>query len=657
MARPPTRGADSEVLPRYVFLEPLLSGARVLEVDAVALTGGSSARFLLERGALHVTAIDPDEAAVGRATGDPDLQLDNLSFRAADYRQLRNGDYDLVIVHSAPHVVSEPKALVALKHQLASSGRLVLVVRRPAGVALSDPSRPGAEKPPRDEEVVAALRKSFQSVEVAAQTAFVGYSITPTGVEEPATALDESLADNAAPAYYLYICGTRPAGLDTAALTPLPSQVMKDLLSGGKASADAEPTISLFDDFDQELANQRIRELEGRTAAALEESRRSELQLAQALAERDHLRTKLQSAGEAPAPAAAAAPGEELEQLRAALASRDQEVAARDAAIQAQLETARSEVETARTHLLAQREELESELRRSTQRIEQLTADLVARGAELQARDADLQARHGELEAQRQGVQAELQKERQRAEDLTFALASKQTELDTARLDFNAQWNKATERIQQLTSEVLAKGTELQARDAAIQARYQELEGGRAELSGRMEQLAAELAAKREELESTRGELSARARELDSARTDLTRLSEQLTSELSYRQKELDATRAELQADVDRASKKVEELTAELALRQGEVDSAKQRADQLGSELEDSRKRVEQLSAERESGRAELSGRAEQLSSDLAARQAELDAAQKRSEQLSSDLAARQAELDAAQKRAEQLSS
>src|SRR6185295_20241973 len=123
------------------------------------------------------------------------------------------------------------------------------------------------------------------------------------------------------PAYHLYICGTRASGLDTAALTPLPSQVMKDLLSGGKG-AD-EPALSLFDDFDQDLANQRIRDLEVRASGALEEAQKSELQLAQALAERDHLRTKLVEG--APAPPAQADPAE-LASIRELLESAQQEL-------------------------------------------------------------------------------------------------------------------------------------------------------------------------------------------------------------------------------------------------------------------------------------------------------------------------------------------
>ena len=53
MARVFTRGAESEVLPRYVFLEPLLAGARVLEVDAVALTSGKGKVVLLGFRAQH----------------------------------------------------------------------------------------------------------------------------------------------------------------------------------------------------------------------------------------------------------------------------------------------------------------------------------------------------------------------------------------------------------------------------------------------------------------------------------------------------------------------------------------------------------------------------------------------------------------------------
>ena len=58
----------------------------------------------------------------------------------------------------------------------------MVVLRFPAGLSLSEVSRGADEPPPAEEELLTLLRKSFQSVELAVQTAFVGYSITPMGV-------------------------------------------------------------------------------------------------------------------------------------------------------------------------------------------------------------------------------------------------------------------------------------------------------------------------------------------------------------------------------------------------------------------------------------------------------------------------------------------
>ncbi|HLT31759.1 MAG TPA: hypothetical protein VK013_17110, partial [Myxococcaceae bacterium] len=61
------RLGPSELLPRYIFAEGLLARRRVLEIGAVATTGGTSARFLLTRGARLVLAADEDAAAIAEA--------------------------------------------------------------------------------------------------------------------------------------------------------------------------------------------------------------------------------------------------------------------------------------------------------------------------------------------------------------------------------------------------------------------------------------------------------------------------------------------------------------------------------------------------------------------------------------------------------------
>src|SRR5512141_188318 len=114
MATAPSHLAESEILPRYIFLEPLLSKARVLEIGAVAATGGRGARMLLDRGASPVVALDENPAAVARAASDPDVAAEGIEFRAGDWRELGDGTFDLVILHDCSGLIADPKLLDVL---------------------------------------------------------------------------------------------------------------------------------------------------------------------------------------------------------------------------------------------------------------------------------------------------------------------------------------------------------------------------------------------------------------------------------------------------------------------------------------------------------------------------------------------------------------
>ena len=80
-----------------------------------------------------------------------------------------------MIVHGAASLAEDKARLPALKSLLSRIGHLVLVVRRPDGLSLSD-LRNGSAK---EEEVdlVAVTQANFRSVELAHQTVFFGYSI------------------------------------------------------------------------------------------------------------------------------------------------------------------------------------------------------------------------------------------------------------------------------------------------------------------------------------------------------------------------------------------------------------------------------------------------------------------------------------------------
>jgi len=114
MARAPTRGGEGEILPRYVFLEPLLADARVLEVGAVSLTGGRSASFLKDRGAASVLALDEAEA-IERARKDRGVAREGLDFRPGDYKELPAGLFDLIFLHSAAPLATDHQRIAILK--------------------------------------------------------------------------------------------------------------------------------------------------------------------------------------------------------------------------------------------------------------------------------------------------------------------------------------------------------------------------------------------------------------------------------------------------------------------------------------------------------------------------------------------------------------
>jgi hypothetical protein len=113
-----------EVETHYRALRTLFAGRRVLELDAVAATGGRSAALLLDLGAASVVASDADAEAVARAKGAL-AASSALSFAEA---AALPGDCDVVVVHGA--------ARVAAAVELA--GKVAVVVLIHDGAALAE---------------------------------------------------------------------------------------------------------------------------------------------------------------------------------------------------------------------------------------------------------------------------------------------------------------------------------------------------------------------------------------------------------------------------------------------------------------------------------------------------------------------------------------
>ena len=169
------RNGAGELLARYSFLEPLLEGRRVLEVGAARATEGASALFLAERGAAAVLSIEAEDADLeaARRTGHHPF----VQFHATRPPALRAGTFDLILLADGGSLASAPEEVADLRRLLASGGRLVTAI--PAGGAglpdlLGEPSDP---EPPEYEKFVNALADHFPLVEVAAQTATVGWVV------------------------------------------------------------------------------------------------------------------------------------------------------------------------------------------------------------------------------------------------------------------------------------------------------------------------------------------------------------------------------------------------------------------------------------------------------------------------------------------------
>src|SRR5262249_61341494 len=101
------RLGPSELLPRYIFAEALFAGRSVLEIGAVASTGGRSAQFLTARGARSGLACDADLAAVGAAQ--QAFARPNLCYRAEGPDDLETGRFVLVLLAALTQCVHRPE--------------------------------------------------------------------------------------------------------------------------------------------------------------------------------------------------------------------------------------------------------------------------------------------------------------------------------------------------------------------------------------------------------------------------------------------------------------------------------------------------------------------------------------------------------------------
>ena len=598
------RNGAGELLARYSFLEPLLEGRRVLEVGAARTTGGASALFLAERGAAAVLSIEPEEAdlAAARAAGPHPF----VQFQVARPAALRPGAFDLVLLADGSSFASAPHGVAELRRLLAPGGRLVTAI--PAGgTGLADLEGEPAQAGPPYEAFVNALSDEFRSVEVATQSATVGWVFGLASEGEPDIVMDGTLAGTAETACYVTIAGEEPSGLSGFTLVALPvGPLVETARVKSERAADEVASVRA-----------RVAELEGMAlgtekALAVERARGAEQSSALAALEIER---------DAALHARKAAE-DEVEALRS---EREQAIRARDAfraeAEEALLERDRAleaigQREAEREALLRERDASRAQELEALRTREVALAEAVSSGESLARSDA----RAVELTRERDAALAAREEAAKEAAELRLSL-------EEARLAAGALESQvASSRDEGARFAARAQELEVSAGDREkMRSRAQEAEAlaeaereSSAELRAQLERAQSQAAVLEGELGSLRSGLAAgeeeRAR-LETALADHRSGSLESEAALQAARSESQAARAALEAALDRATR-AEGRTAELEeALEGSADRAAREA-AGAEEAEGLRRRIAELEEEGERTRA-AEARAAALESEL----------------------------------------
>jgi len=644
----------------------------VLEIGAAGATEGASARYLAEHGAAAVVSIDSDAAAIEGAAAA--CKHPFVKFLRADPSSLPRGTFDLAILVDGGAFAGDPDRVAELKALLSPGGLLVAALPAAGGAglpALAGTRPPTADDTPPYEAFHTALAAHFAVVEIATQSAMVGYVLAAAGAadgREPLVVLDGSLAGTDEAAYYLAVCGSRPSGLTGLTLVALPPRPLADAAvenaeaakarapSAGAPALDAprlaeleaegaaarERAEALHGDLARErearskaeAALERLRESEERRERESEETRaaisRQASEVERAREERDQATVRLEEARarlqQAEASAQAALVRAEEAEARCTEAERTLEDRAAELAraqsaeiaqSRAELEQARSaELDRARGAEAAAAAALASAAEHAaalTREVEHLRAELSARQVELDAARLDAASTGGEMLAEREALreEARIQQARGvRAEERAAEALARHAEVEARLTSESERTHAAEERLRQ----VLQKARTAEARLAQAEARAAEL--------------AAEAARSTDEARGHASAYAAQAEPLHRLREEMPRLRSQVALlEAQLRQVAEERGRAEAQATEARNA--AEETQARAAALEAEVQATRRERDESERRLGEAMARVS----------AEPGEEATRLRQELDARSAELD-------ELREQATARRAELD-----------
>ncbi|HEY7375613.1 MAG TPA: hypothetical protein VIF57_25880 [Polyangia bacterium] len=385
----------------YAYLEPLLSGRRVLEIrpggagrPPAAEGGSDSAQYLRSLGA-RVVSVDSDTSRI-------------------------DDKFDVVVIPDGDEIARRAGAVATLRRLLADGGRLI--------IAVANADRGGGGLGYYD--LHGAVFASFGHVQMLGVTPFLGMGVVEFEGAVDGLRIDSRLVKEGSepPAMYVAVAGSQVAPALGYALVQLPFAPLESRLgaAGAAAPGGAAPSSALLREEIEELRGRLRRAADDRAALDLEVAK-----LRRALADADEsilnltrktteemsamaarLTAGLRSSAEAEARvpnAELAAARDEADRLRARLA----EAESRASAAEQRLEEVGGAARARQTELTDALERLrlaDSELaraRRNVARFEQEAAASAATAETLAARDEALVARDeriARLESEKQDL-------------------------------------------------------------------------------------------------------------------------------------------------------------------------------------------------------------------------------------------------------------
>ncbi|MFH1809655.1 MAG: methyltransferase domain-containing protein [Pseudomonadota bacterium] len=612
----------SEVLPRYLFLEPLITGRRVLEVGSGL---GHSAGFLATLQASRVVGLDFDEHTVEACRRNVDRRLVDVRWAREPHWPADDGAFDVAVDFglSAALRRGDANRLDEITRVLSRDGLLITAVENVEGRGIVD-LIDGKERGISEYGLlVETLNERFNEVVVVGQSPFLGFSFIGFHIDpdDAGVALDTALMGGTPEdvAYYVIIAGARVPSPDELGLIQLPfSRFAQSLIDAGAALREGldrelgglreenralEQSIAEREEALGEVA-ERVSSLRDRVLEQVEEARtladaaeaiaaeRDEAQreiegsrraLQQLLQERDQLQLRV------------AEVESQLSQTSSAGQEQMQALAREGESLRERMREAEVQAKAAETHGV----EMERQLLTTRRELDDAAASLAGKLQTLSKVNADAQT----LKLENAELSGKLKMAQAKEKELAFALerSEERGEHTSARL---AELERSGQKVQDQLAHLQSELGPLQAKAIEADALAGELQHARqavadlttqAEaLRGERDNLSRDLQAMRDEIEASRRELSSRSEGDESLRNE--------RDHLVAERHALDEEFGRVRQDHREQAARIENLGRELEELRGVRQTLEAQLEQTGQ----SRGEAEVLASERASRLTQL---------------------------------------------------